>query len=154
MSDNTERNILVFGLTAPIGSKIDLLQDSLESEMKIYGYDVTIINVSNLIRDISNKFNIIEDITKNLKIDEKIKFGNKICEMTEEKDYLVKAAIKKIFNKIKKEEKEEDDDESGLKPKKSLAFIIRQLKRPEEIKTLKKYLVNNLYKFQQIMMNI
>lgn len=59
---------LVFGLTAPIGSKIDLLQKSLDSEIKSYGYDVHIINVSNIIEKISDKFSILENIKKPLRI--------------------------------------------------------------------------------------
>lgn len=131
------RPILIFGLTAPIGSKIDLLQTSLESEIRSYGYDVHIINVSNIIEKISDKFRIIENIVKPLRIDDKIKLGNKICSITEEKDYLAKATIKKINNIIKSNNRKEEDNLIP-KEKNPLCFIIRQLKRPEEIKCLKK----------------
>lgn len=127
---------LFFGLTAPIGAKIDLLQSSLQSEVKSYGYDVKIINVSDFIEKISREFNISEN--KQLRISDKINLGNKICEETQEKDYLVKACVKKIHTIISSLSNDENNKQFIIEKKKPIAFIIRQLKRPEEVSLLKR----------------
>ena len=79
---------LVFGLVAPIGTKIDLLQKSIEDEISSYKYDVEKINVSEIIDSISKEFNLRSNYSDPLKIQDKIDLGNEICKITENKDFL------------------------------------------------------------------
>ena len=128
---------LIFGLVAPIGTKIDLLQKSLEIEISSYRYDVKIINVSELIDSISKEFNLRNQYSGNLRIQDKIDLGNEICRISKSKDFLSKAAIGKIKNHQESLGKLPTSELGIPREKKPIAYIVRQLKRPEEVKLLK-----------------
>lgn len=141
---------LIFGLVAPIGTKIDLVQKSLETEISSYKYETKIINVSDIIDTICKEFRLRENYEGSLRIQDKIKIGNEICKITESKDFLSLAVVSKI-----KQHQESITtslkSELGIpKENKKVAYIIRQLKRPEEAKLLK-----NIYgdRFIQISAN-
>ncbi|WHQ44347.1 anti-phage dCTP deaminase [Alcaligenes faecalis] len=128
---------LIFGLVAPIGTKIDLVQKSLEAEISAYKYEAKVINVSEVIDSISKEFNLRDRYEDILRIKDKIELGNKICKITKSKDFLslaVVSKIKKHQESILINEKSESEIPEENKP---TAFIIRQLKRPEEVKLLK-----------------
>lgn len=130
---------LFFGLVAPIGTKIDLLQKTLVEELKSYGYDVEKINVSDIIGSVSTALSLEGGDVRPLRIKDKIALGNSICREASSKDYLAKAAVKKIKNTLDKyNERKVSDNDLESNQKKPLAFIIRQLKRPDEIILLKK----------------
>lgn len=129
---------LIFGLVAPIGTKIDLVQKSLEEELLSYKYNIKVINVSEIIDSISKEFKLREGYDENLRIQDKIDLGNKICKTTERKDFLALAVVSKIKNHLESTPIKKNQ-ELGIKEKtKPTAFIVRQLKRPDEINLLKK----------------
>lgn len=129
---------LIFGLVAPIGSKIDLLQKSLEAEISSYKYEVKVINVSEIIDSISREFNLRDGNEGCLRIQDKIFYGNEICKAAKSKDFLSLAVISKINSHQESNSNRRKSDFGVPEEKRPIAYIVRQLKRPEEVKLLKK----------------
>lgn len=136
---------LFFGLVAPIGTAIDIVQNELEFTLKQFDYNVHLINVSELISDIINEFEIHNQtsiLEKPSTIRDKINAGNAIRKETSRSDFLAMAVVNKIC-KIREEIRGGKGDAvvgsypTQLIPIEKTAFIIRQLKRSEEIDLLR-----------------
>ncbi len=127
------QNSLVFGLVGPIGVDMDAVQDSIKDALLPIGYSVEIIHISNLLEELFDVEKLEKTILKRKDIrhfsteaDKKIAVANEICAIAKTPDALAQLAIRAI-----RQIKTEKENTSKT------VFIIRQLKRPDEIKLLR-----------------
>jgi cytidine deaminase len=119
---------LVIGLTAPIGVDLDLVTDTIKNKLKKFGYkdeDIKTLKMSDLILKILQKKSKNPIIFENYK--ELINEGNLIREAFGKKSILSLFAINEI-------QKLRESNNSSQKEKPKKVYIIRQFKKPEEIK--------------------
>ena len=153
---------LFFGLVAPVGVNLELVTDVLSDCLKGLDYNPILFRVTDLLQDINkNKIDKSEEkksILENYK--RKIILANNFCK-DHGNDALIKLTISAIrsYRSQKRNEKstkqnfdvneipdsDEHDEESPLP---STAYIIRQIKRVEEIELLR-----NLYGRQFILIS-
>lgn len=149
---------LVFGIAGPIGIKIEELCESLEESLNSVGYQSRLIKITDEISDV--KSGIVKP--KSSSFYEQMKFkmdhASEICRSAKDPSRLMHYALKaikrerldpalddlplidiepifrpqEIFDKYDKA-----DDEHKGRFKTKVAYIIRQIKRPEEIRFLK-----------------
>lgn len=130
---------LVFGLVGPIGCDIHRVEEALARALKQVDYSCHHINVSQSIADLMAEIEPKADVPKTLK--EKISAGNKVREHYKNHAALAAHALLQIRQARKCEHEKRgteqtdeldfDDLTAG-----STAYIVRQLKRPEEIELL------------------
>ncbi len=113
---------LVFALIAPTGVNLELFQKKFEQCLKAYNYDVIPIQVTRILEE----FYSDEIPTARLyeKVKKKIELGTRLRSDCKDNEILAKYAAVKIS------EERQACLESRSRGK---AFIIRQLKRPEEL---------------------
>ncbi|MBN8243272.1 deoxycytidylate deaminase [Nitratireductor aquimarinus] len=127
---------LVFGLVGALGCNIDAVQEVLSEELSKVGYNSSLIHLTKYIEEVIPEVAVVGAET----FSEKIKKMNDLVAESGAKDFLAKIAIAKIIS-IRTEENRK------LKIKKRVerfsqlqkhAFVIRQLKRSQEIDLLRK----------------
>ena len=118
------------GLVAPVGTDHDLLTEILEDTLRSFGYTTVLIRLAQLLHSYPRYKNLPRD-----PIDEYIKLhqqaGNEFRELTESADALAVLGI----GAIREARKHKNGDERQVIPR--CAYIIRSLKTPEEVATLR-----------------
>jgi deoxycytidylate deaminase len=128
--ENIPNPELIFGISAPIGVDIPIIVDTLSASLRRYYYNSDTIHLTNIMKELDLPIEIdTENIYKEYKT--KIEYANAVCRKLDDRAGLAMLAISAIrqgrFAKTK-------DLET---PVASHAFIIRQLKRPEEVHLLR-----------------
>ncbi len=134
---------LFFGVVAPIGVDIDMITDVLITELSRHQYIVYTLRITSLMKIIPSDVKIVEDdyLTQ---ITSKIAYANDVCRRLGRQDAL--AAIVPIgvqtlrdagHRKEARGRGEPADVVDVEKPLKKHAYIIRQFKRPDEIKLMR-----------------
>lgn len=122
---------LVFGLVGPIGVDMTSVQVTLESSLRSVGYTPHTIHLTKVVPI------ALPRLASPKTYDEKIAFVNKLCEATQKKDILARFAVLEICGVRQRiNEKNSIPDAPNL-PVPATAFIIRQLKREEEVEFLR-----------------
>src|SRR5262249_16365346 len=121
---------LVFGLVGPIGVDLDLVTELLGEVLEDLRYSVTNLRITHLIREVPAGLPLdgcgyIDSVRT------RIAYANKVRELLERNDAMAILAVSAI-RQIRKAA--EGDPEVPLE---NQAYIIRQFKRPEEIKLLR-----------------
>jgi len=131
---------LFFGVAAPIGCDVDSVTGALEDALKSVDYEVVHIRISNGIVDLLHfKDNKDFDLSTT---EGKIDGGNKVCQLYNDNSILSAKAIKDI--RIRRQDLNEQrkifvpEVSPQDIPVKRCAYIIRQLKRIEEVDLLSK----------------
>ncbi|WP_298921737.1 anti-phage dCTP deaminase [uncultured Roseobacter sp.] len=139
MSNRVE---LVFGLVGPIGCPIHQAREILSSTIKKLDYTPVTVSLSaEMDRLLQAKGSVVEGGSESV-LEEKILKGNKLREAFNNNGVLAAEAIRQIvdfrkgFARNQGETDEEKIDEQALIPLDEHAFIIDQLKRPEEVELL------------------
>ncbi|MET3694601.1 hypothetical protein [Methylobacterium goesingense] len=126
--------VLIFGLVGPIGVDLEYAQSSLSDELKSFNYTAETITITSIMDELQSNEKIAEaDFFKIYH--SKIDYANDIRKTYEANDILAAlaiSAIRKIHSKIEASAKDE-----GGQAKHGSAYIIRQLKTPDEIKLLR-----------------
>ncbi|MEZ9142334.1 MULTISPECIES: anti-phage dCTP deaminase [unclassified Shewanella] len=147
--DNTTKHIqtrrsqeLVIGLCGAIGSGVRALQETLKSVLKASGYEIHHIRVSKLISKFSKddlsslngyeRYKLLQDAGDALRLEYKNAF-------------LAECAIQDITIFRDKHHGTSSDDGEVVKTDKKIAYIIDQLKHPDEINLLRTVYPNNFY---------
>ena len=153
IADDLDYPELVFGLIGPIGCNIDRVQTALARTLRMFDYESPIIRVSQGISDLlEEKKNENPEINSELDtISDKIEAGNQIRSLYRNNGILSAWSITEI------QEKRRDRNlgriAEGIDPKVSAApqtaYIIRQLKRHEEVELLQR-----VYEKKFIMLSI
>lgn len=139
MSNRVE---LVFGLVGPIGCPIHQARKILSSTIKKLDYTPVTVSLSaEMDRLLQAKGSEVEGCPKSV-LEEKILKGNAVRKAFNNNGVLAAEAIKQIvvfrkdFARKQGETDEKKIDEQALIPLDEHAFIIDQLKRPEEVELL------------------
>lgn len=141
-------NELIIGLCGAIGSGIDELSKRLKENLILTGYEIVEIKLSSLIIESSN-LTVLPSLTEAERIIVLQDAGNQLREK-HGKDFIAKLGIQQIFTKRTDEIIGNDDaslnsDVLENKTKKRVAYIINQLKHPEEVKLLRTVYPHNFY---------
>jgi cytidine deaminase len=121
---------LIFGLVGPIGVDLELVTSLLSDALRDVAYNATTMRVTTLMREVPTEVEIrehphIESFRS------RIKYANRVCELLKRSDALAILAI----SAIREVRRQENGDPE--KPLEARAYIIRQFKRPSEIKLLR-----------------
>ncbi len=131
---------LVFGLVGPVGVNMDLVQRKLNESLKAVGYHPHVIHVTKLMGQIEVEGVTIEETTDRVAhYNNRIKYANEVRNKCKDDAALAALAINEIRNYRRKhwESRPYDKDKAQL-PIERTAYVIRQLKREEEVKLLRK----------------
>lgn len=133
-TDLIDYPLLVFGLVGPIGVDLEYTQTAISDALKGYNYTTELVHITKLMEEMpSTKVIDRSDFFKtyNTKMD----YANDLREIYDANDIL--AAIAISFMRDFQQGVEKENIQSGGQSKHGLAFIVRQLKTPDEIKLLR-----------------
>lgn len=147
--ENTTKHIqnrrsqeLVIGLCGAIGSGVKALKETLDSVLKSSGYTIHHIRVSDLISDIaSGKLSELTGYERYKHLQDE---GDKLRK-THKNTFLAEASINAITVYRDKRFGTNNDQGEMVKTDQKVAYIIDQLKHPDEINLLKTVYPNNFY---------
>jgi cytidine deaminase len=138
-------NELIFGLVAPIGVNLELTTDVLAQSLKEFQYETQVVRVTTLMKqmEIGLPFDGPNHIDQ---IKCRIEYANKVRRELKNDALAVLAVsairqLRKLGNLEILMKAGKKPDESGYYEEQFLnnqAFVIRQLKRPEEVETLRR----------------
>lgn len=135
MINSGDRREVFFALIAPIGVDLDAVEASLERSLKIVGYQTNHIKLTSIFDDIDHEYDI--EYKNDFERYEKfIDAGDKICEDTKRLDIMALYGIESL--------KKYSDRNNDKELPNNVAHVFRQIKRPEEIATLKKVFGRNI----------
>lgn len=122
---------LIFGIAGPIGVDMDEITDSLENALKSVRYDAHIIKLTSVMKDYTVE--VEEPSEKDLytEINYKMDYANALCAKHKSGDTLARIAVRSITLIRKKIQNSEESLPTNT------AYIIRQLKRPDEVALLR-----------------
>ncbi|WP_288588756.1 anti-phage dCTP deaminase [uncultured Methylobacterium sp.] len=126
--------VLVFGLVGPIGVDLEYAQETLIDELKSYNYKSELIHVTKLMDEIECR-TVIDNTNLFTSYSTKIEYANELRKTHETNDLLAAVAISAIQRLQNAYEESVVGKESANKH--GNAYIIRQLKTPDEIKLLR-----------------
>ncbi len=121
---------LFFGLVGPVGADLSLVCQTLTDELRKVSYNVEIIRLSSLIRNI-DKYKDLTDTPEDIRINKHMDAGTEIREKTEFGGILPMMAVARV-----RQFRQEKSGEAN-KPIDRQAYIFISLKHPEEVKTLR-----------------
>lgn len=130
---------LVIGLVAPVGVDFETFSARVEDALKIVGYESKFIHLTEYMETVAQNLNLTEimpDESSNEEhLDAKIRrlmsAGNQFRRLTKDQSAFGALAVSTIYS-IRKRDKEEGEETLS-----KTAYIVRQLKRPEEISLLR-----------------
>lgn len=129
---------LFFGVAAPIGTDIESVVDSLSQRLTFLKYTPQIVKITNVMLEIDSQYlpPQLLSLKKEARgfFDEtmlKIDFANKLCSVLEDPAIMAKIAIDEIQALRAK------ITGNAAQEAQKHAFIIRQLKRPDEVRLLR-----------------
>jgi len=121
---------LFIGLVAPVGTDHNLLTEILEDTLKSLGYETIVIRLAALLHSFPRYKKLPQEpIDKYISLHQKA--GNEFRELTQRPDALAVLGI----GAIREARKKRNGDPRQIIP--NCAYIIRSLKTPEEVKTLR-----------------
>lgn len=123
---------LFIGLAGPLGIDIDALTDSLERALRAVGYSTLLVKVTDEMMEHACAVPkpVGSDFYSSAMF--KIRYANQLCEDRNDPSTLMRI----VLDRIAKLRLQECTEEPAFFPKR--AFIIRQLKRPDEVRLLRK----------------
>lgn len=135
MLDPLKSPEIIFGICSPIGVDNRRIVDAIKSCLKYYNYDTHILKITELMKTIDIDGYDLRDRPIEAKYDSYIKYANKIREIFVFPGVLSALACAAIRDRRREINKKiGKDTESYLE---LTAYIIDQLKRPEEVKLLR-----------------
>ena len=129
---------LVIGLVGPVGANLARVENDLKVLFQEYGYVAESISVSSLI----GEFVDVQDYSgesEYARIDALMTAGNKAREKTGENAILALRAAHEIYSR------RNENEEYGTLPTSWNAWIIKSLKRPEEVNALRRIYGNGFF---------
>jgi deoxycytidylate deaminase len=121
---------LIFGLVGPVGVDLEAVTDELIDALRAVGYDSQAFRITELMREV--KIGLPLDATGYIEsYQQRIAYANKVREQLGRNDALAILAISAI------RQFREATGGSVEQPLSKRAYIIRQFKRPEEIKLMR-----------------
>lgn len=151
-SENYEQPELVIGLVGPLGVDMDAVQSALDRSLRQVQYQPYLIHLTNEVSRglIDGKSTAVGSNTYR----SKMTASNKLRGVTKREDILALFAVLKIVenrSKINQIKFSLQDEAAETTPVAGSAYIVRQLKRTEEIRTLSRIYGN---RFLQVSISI
>ncbi len=140
--DKIESPELFFGLVAPIGINLEAIEKDLESSLEDVGYTVSSISLTKEMLQIKTGIELREEPFFD-RYDSRIRYANRVRSGTRRRDALALLSVAAI-----RERRFQVTGSFKIAAHKR-AYIIRQLKLPEEIETLR-----NLYGPQFVVVSV
>jgi cytidine deaminase len=123
-----------FGLIAPIGINLDLVQAELSNGLRRVSYTPKIIKLTEFLKEHPDWFDL-EHASQFQRYEKFIGAGNDLCRESERRDALAVTGIAQIYR---------DQPERPDVIPSDTAYIFRQLKRVEEVQTLREVYGSNI----------
>ena len=133
MSEGPE---LVVGLVGAIGADLTWVSESLRRQLTTVGYSSSEIRVSALLHDIAEYSSLADVSDRERYYDEHMNKGNEVCEVLGRADAMALLAILQLRTCREDTNTTAGRDADG--PAERHAYVLNSLKRPEEIRFLKK----------------
>ena len=130
MLERIEFPELFFGLVAPIGVDLSETVQPLKALLERFGYQVEIIKVTDLFRDLAYCDVKLHDKPSEARFNSYIEFGNRLRGISSDKSICASLVIDKIA-------KGRGSEPSERQHREKHAYIIHQFKRKEEIDLLR-----------------
>lgn len=136
LADSSPMPELIFGIAGPIGVDIAAISDSLAYALRAVRYESEVIHLTTEMTEnitLSSPPQSPSDQSFYSVVNYKIEYANKLCEEIKDAAALARVALHAIVQRRL-------SLSTGPKkpPKKPTAYIIRQLKRPDEVALLRK----------------
>lgn len=129
---------LIIGLIGAVGTDLNIISEKINNLLQEYGYSSDIIQLSDFIKLLKKiKWKELIDCPEDKRINSYMTRGNELRKITKRNDILAILAITKIQS-IRKRTK----GDSKI-PIDKHAFILKSLKHPDEIRSLKEIYGNN-----------
>lgn len=135
MNQENDRREAFFALIAPIGVDLDNVEKAIARSLKIVNYNFNPIRLTNIFKEIPHSYDI-KFKNEFERYEKLIAAGDQICADSGKLDILALYGIEYL----KKYSKREADSEIPS----NVIHCFRQIKRPEEINTLKKVFGRNI----------
>lgn len=135
MDDKLDRREVFFALIAPIGVNLNAVESAVKTALKTVEYDCNPIRLTDLFRDLNHDY----DLSHSDEFERYKKFiagGDRLRIETKRNDIFALYGIQKLLEYGSREL----EDDVPL----NVVHLFRQLKRPEEIKTLKQVFGRNI----------
>ena len=131
---------LVVGIIGPVGVNLSVVEEVIEAEFRIVGYKAEKIGISSLLHQLENYSNLATT-SHNSEFDRikmHMKAGTELRTKTGQGDVMAMLAISRIRQiRTEKQSSEVPEDEKATTPLGRTVYILRSLKHPDEIKTLR-----------------
>jgi cytidine deaminase len=135
ISDSLAPPELFFGVAGPIGVNIEAICDSLANALRLVRYDSTQIHLTKEMMSYSLPLSPGKSPDGDFytEVSFKIKYANALCAEFKDPATLARIALRSISNA-----RAQRSGDPKTPPKTGFAYIIRQLKRPDEVTLLRK----------------
>ncbi len=127
MPRNDKDSELVIGLITTVGTKIEGVVKDIEDQLKLFGYEVEKIVVSEKVISQFETKAYIGWSSEYERINHYMDLGNKIRQDTKDNSILMKGVARHIYLGREK------DANNYPQPKKRIAYIVKSIKHPEEV---------------------
>lgn len=134
MDKLAERPEVFFGLIAPIGINLDLVQAELSNSLRRVSYTPKLIKLTDFLRGHPDWFDLAYS-SEFQRYEKFIEAGNSFCREARRRDALAVTGIAQIY-------RDQPDRPDAVAP--GTAYVFRQLKRVEEVKTLREVYGSNI----------
>ena len=131
---NRDRPEVFFGLISPIGIDLDLVQAELAEALRRVAFKPKLIKLTDFLKEHREWFDL-EHKTEFERYEKFIEAGNTFCRQARRRDALAVTGIAQIY---RDQPRRPDEIAHGT------AYVFRQLKRVEEIETLKEVYGTNI----------
>jgi cytidine deaminase len=121
---------LIFGLVGPIGVDLEYVTEVLSEALHLVGYETHAFRITELMREVSTSLPL-DALGYIDSIKQRIAYANKVRELLNRNDALAILAV----SAIREFRIENNGDAEEPLPKR--AYVLRQFKRPEEVKLLR-----------------
>ena len=135
VSDSHDFPEIFFGIAGPIGVDVVAISDSLQNALRSVRYGSEVIHLTKEMVEVELTSPPAAPVDKNFysDVNYKIEYANQLCAEFKQPDALARIALRTISHR-----REELSGGRKKSPTQSTAYIIRQLKRPEEVFLLRK----------------
>lgn len=133
---------LVIGVVAPVGAKLTLVCDVLEAELTKFGYVSKIVRLSKLLPQLKpyERLATEKHPSEYERVSSYMKAGTALRSLTERGDIMALLSVSKI-RELREEQNENNSsilaEDRPRSPLHRTAYILRSLKHPDEIATLR-----------------
>jgi cytidine deaminase len=137
--ERVQRPELVFGVVGPVGVDLDMIIEVISTQLKRQNYTFDVIHVTTLMKEIPSNI-VLKDDNYFDRIKSRIEYADDICKRLARADALAAITLSAIQSIREVQHRKRGTPQSEIdveEPLDSHAFIIRQFKRPDEIRLLR-----------------